>query len=135
MPGDSCKTNIPGIRRSASGIDVAPDGQIVSARRKESPYSSSGRNRAAYWAGPGLPKEPDFLDYLRRRTSEVRLTELAKRRSRGDSAGLGLVVAQRVAEAHKGVVDAYNLSQGGAAFCLVVPVHEGASCDDVEVAG
>jgi hypothetical protein len=33
-----------------------------------------------------------------------------------------LVVAQRVAEAHHGVIDAYNLSQGGAAFWLDIPV-------------
>jgi two-component system OmpR family sensor kinase len=72
--------------------------------------------------GRGLPKEQDFLDYLRRKSSEVRLAELAKRRSRGDGAGLGLFVAQRVAEAHRGVVDAYNLSQGGAAFCLDIPI-------------
>lgn len=72
--------------------------------------------------GRGLPKQPDFLNYLRRKSSDVRLTELARRRSRGDGAGLGLVVAQRVAEAHHGVIDAYNLSQGGAAFWLDIPV-------------
>jgi signal transduction histidine kinase len=72
--------------------------------------------------GRGLPKEPDFLAYLRRRSGDVRLTELAKRRGRADSAGLGLVVVQRVAEAHRGVVDAYNLSNGGAAFWMDIPV-------------
>jgi len=74
--------------------------------------------------GRWLPKEPDFLAYLRRGSGEVRLAELSKRRRRGDSAGLGLVVAQRVAEAHGGIVDAYNLSKGGAAFCLDIPVPD-----------
>lgn len=72
--------------------------------------------------GPGLPKQPDFLSYLRRRGGEVRLSELAGRGSRPDSAGLGLVVAQRVAEAHGGSIDAYNVSRGGAAFSLDIPL-------------
>ena len=74
--------------------------------------------------GAGLPKQPGFLEFLRKKSSDVRLTELAKRRSRADSAGLGLVVTQRVAEAHRGVVDAYNLSRGGAAFWLDIPISE-----------
>jgi signal transduction histidine kinase len=87
--------------------------------------------------GRGLPKEPDFLDYLRRLNRDVRLTELARRRRRGDSAGLGLVVAQRVAEAHHGVVDAYNTVQGGAAFWMDIPVpaEDVAPTDDASVAG
>lgn len=74
--------------------------------------------------GAGLPKEPDFLSYLRRRGEEVRLAELAGRGSRPDSAGLGLVVAQRVAEAHGGSIDAYNVSQGGAAFSMDIPLEK-----------
>ena len=74
--------------------------------------------------GAGLPKQPGFLDYLRRLSSDVRLTELSRRRGRGESAGLGLVVAHRVAEAHGGVVDAYNLSSGGAAFWIDIPVPD-----------
>jgi signal transduction histidine kinase len=73
--------------------------------------------------GSGLPKDPEFLDSLRRRSSSARLAELAKRGSRADSAGLGLIVAQRVAEAHGGNVDAYNLSSGGAAFHVDIPVR------------
>ncbi len=79
--------------------------------------------------GRGLPKQPDFLDYLRRLNGEIRLTELARRRSRGDSAGLGLVVAQRVAAAHHGIVGAYNRSMGGAAFWLDVPMPADGSAD------
>lgn len=87
--------------------------------------------------GRGLPKEPDFLDYLRRLNRDVRLSELARRRRRGDSAGLGLVVAQRVAEAHHGVVDAYNTIQGGAAFWMDIPVpaEDVAPSDDASAAG
>lgn len=78
--------------------------------------------------GPGLPKDREFLDSLRRKSSSVRLTELAKRGTRADSAGLGLIVAQRVAEAHGGEVDAYNLSRGGAAFMIDIPLaSEGVS--------
>jgi two-component system sensor histidine kinase MtrB len=74
--------------------------------------------------GRGLPKEADFLDYLRRLNKDVRLSKLAKRRSGPDSAGLGLVVAQRVAEAHNGIVDAYDLRGSGAAFFIDIPVPE-----------
>lgn len=72
--------------------------------------------------GRGLPKDPAFLHSLRQKTADKRLRDLAKRRSRADSAGLGLTVAQRVAEAHGGKVDAYNLSSGGAAFLIEIPV-------------
>ncbi|MCP3978283.1 MAG: hypothetical protein GY716_02985 [bacterium] len=74
--------------------------------------------------GRGLPRQRDFLDYLQRLGKDMRLTELAKRRSRADSAGLGLVVAQRVAQAHRGMVDAYDLSKGGAAFLMDIPVPD-----------
>lgn len=80
--------------------------------------------------GEGLPKQPDLLDYLRRLKGEAWLTELAKRRSRADSAGLGLVVAQRVAQAHNGTVGAYNLHSGGAAFWLDIPLTEEHPHDD-----
>jgi signal transduction histidine kinase len=72
--------------------------------------------------GQGLPRERGFLEYLSKLGSDIRLTELAKRRGRSDSAGLGLVVAQRVAEAHDGKIDAYDRTQGGAAFCMEIPL-------------
>lgn len=72
--------------------------------------------------GRGLPKDPQFLASLRQRSKGKRLTELSRRRSRADSAGLGLIVAQRVAEAHGGQVDAYNVSSGGAGFLLEIPI-------------
>jgi two-component system sensor histidine kinase MtrB len=78
--------------------------------------------------GKGLPNQPDLLDYLRRLKGDAWLTELSKRRSRADSAGLGLVVAQRVAQAHRGTVGAYNLVAGGAAFWLDIPME--ASTDE-----
>lgn len=82
--------------------------------------------------GRGLPKEADFLEYLRRLSKDVRLAKLAKRRSGPDSAGLGLVVAQRVAEAHSGVVDAYDLRGSGAAFFMDIPVSEESAALDAE---
>ena len=72
--------------------------------------------------GAGLPKDTEFLESMRQKSSAARLTELSKRRSRADSAGLGLIVAQRVAEAHGGTVDAYNHSAGGAAFLIDIPI-------------
>jgi two-component system sensor histidine kinase MtrB len=71
--------------------------------------------------GRGLPNDPDFLAYLRRLGTDARLTRLAGRRE-GDSAGLGLIVAQRVTEAHRGILDARNLSGGGAAFWMDIPM-------------
>lgn len=44
-----------GFAGEGRGIDVGSDGRIVGARRQESPYTSNGRNRAAYWSDPSLP--------------------------------------------------------------------------------
>jgi signal transduction histidine kinase len=63
--------------------------------------------------GPGLPLEEG---------GEVNFTSLAGLRSRPDSAGLGLTVVRKVAEAHGGRLSARNQeNKGGALFRLEVP--------------
>ncbi len=64
--------------------------------------------------GAGLPEQG----------GEVKLAELRRRHSRDDSAGLGLVVARKVAEVHGGKLGAYNMETGGAAFWFVIPFPE-----------
>jgi len=64
--------------------------------------------------GTGLPEQG----------GEVKVAELRRRHSRDDSAGLGLVVARKVAEVHGGKLGAYNLATGGAAFWFVIPLPE-----------
>ena len=77
--------------------------------------------------GPGFPgevdvergefEEPDETDF-------ASLSELAARRCRPDSAGLGLQVASRVAEAHSGSLGARNAPEGGAEVWLRLPVRD-----------
>ena len=62
--------------------------------------------------GAGLPTEPD---------GTIDLERLAGQLSRSDSAGLGLVVARRVAEAHGGYIGAENRMEGGASVWLDIP--------------
>jgi signal transduction histidine kinase len=52
---------------------------------------------------------------------QVNLEGLADRRSRPDSAGLGLVVVRKVAEAHDGRVGAENADHGGARVWFEIP--------------
>jgi signal transduction histidine kinase len=63
--------------------------------------------------GAGLPTEPD---------GSIDLERLAGKLSRSDSAGLGLVVARRVAEAHGGRIGAENHEDGGASVWLDLPL-------------
>ncbi|MCK4660440.1 MAG: HAMP domain-containing histidine kinase [Phycisphaerae bacterium] len=53
---------------------------------------------------------------------DVVLCDLGRDRGRGDSAGLGLTVTRRVAEAHGGRIGACNLDTGGASVWIVIPV-------------
>ncbi|MFH0944570.1 MAG: winged helix-turn-helix domain-containing protein [Planctomycetota bacterium] len=69
--------------------------------------------------GPGLPEE----------NGAVILNRLPGLRSRRDSAGLGLVVAERVARAHGGRIGARFLPGGGAAVWLELPAREGGEAD------
>ncbi len=62
--------------------------------------------------GPGLPE----------RDGRVLFSELKQQRSRADSAGLGLIVAQRVAQAHGGEIGARNVAEGGAVVWFEIPV-------------
>ena len=62
--------------------------------------------------GPGLPE----------RDGQVLFSELKQQRSRADSAGLGLIVAQRVAQAHGGELGARNTAGGGAVVWFEIPV-------------
>ena len=75
--------------------------------------------------GQGLPTKPD---------GTVDVTNLGVHKSRDDSAGLGLVVARRVAEAHGGQIGAYNRPaseptperpNAGGTVWFEVPVQEG----------
>jgi signal transduction histidine kinase len=54
----------------------------------------------------------------------VDVARLAGRSRRTDSAGLGLTVTQKVAEAHGGTIGAYNFSEGGAAVWFTIPAPE-----------
>ncbi len=63
--------------------------------------------------GAGLPQEPD---------GSIDLERLAGKLSRSDSAGLGLVVARLVAEAHGGRIGAENREEGGASVWLDLPL-------------
>jgi signal transduction histidine kinase len=65
--------------------------------------------------GPGLPE----------RQGRVLFAELKQQRSRADSAGLGLIVAQRVAQAHGGEIGARNAEAGGASIWFEIPVYYG----------
>jgi len=62
--------------------------------------------------GDGLPTGPDGV---------VDIESLGERRSRPDSAGLGLVVVRKVAEAHGGALGAENRGAGGARVWFDVP--------------
>ena len=64
--------------------------------------------------GAGLPEE----------NGTVVLSRLSGQRSRENSSGLGLVVAERVARAHGGRIGARNLADGGAAVWLALPLQE-----------
>jgi signal transduction histidine kinase len=63
--------------------------------------------------GEGLPEQD----------GEVLWETLRGHRSREDSAGLGLLVTERVAQAHGGDVGAHNLPEGGGAVWLDIPIH------------
>ncbi|KAA3606804.1 MAG: sensor histidine kinase [Planctomycetota bacterium] len=67
--------------------------------------------------GPGFPKEDGFISFQ----------ALKNHRSRPDSAGLGLLVAQRVAQVHGGCLKARNRKPSGAAVGLSLPVSAPAS--------
>lgn len=62
--------------------------------------------------GPGFPAEDGRVD----------LGHLAGRRSRQDSAGLGLLVARKMAEAHGGRLEVSNRPEGGGLARIVLPV-------------
>lgn len=74
--------------------------------------------------GVGFPEQRGTLSF----------DDLRSRRSREDSAGLGLMVTQRVAEAHGGAVGAHNSDTGGAVVWFALPATpEAAEALDSEV--
>ena len=62
----------------------------------------------------------------------VDLEQLANRRERAGSAGLGLVVVRRVAEMHQGQVGANNAPEGGGVVWFEIPVEEESDTDDTQ---
>ncbi len=71
--------------------------------------------------GPGLPPQATGSSSDQQWTP-VSFAELKKHRSRPDSAGLGLLVAERVAQAHRGRLEASNRVDQGAEIRLVLPI-------------
>ncbi len=65
--------------------------------------------------GPGLPIP----------AGAAPLADVIERQRAGGSSGVGLVVAQRVAERHGGRAEAENCGAGGCAFRLILPLEEG----------
>lgn len=57
-------------------------------------------------------------------TGEVSFAELRKTQSRADSVGLGLIVTERVAQAHGGTVAAQKLESGGVRVWFSLPAVE-----------
>ncbi|MEM7309100.1 MAG: HAMP domain-containing sensor histidine kinase [Planctomycetota bacterium] len=68
--------------------------------------------------GPGLPCDPDAGAV----GDDVSLESLAQSRSRADSAGLGLLVARKVLDAHGGTIGARNRAEGGATVWFELPL-------------
>ena len=68
-------------------------------------------------AGPGLP--PELLSRLQQRQS---LRDPPLKRSGGGIGGLGLAIAQRVAQLHGGSLLPQPAQQGGASLCLALPL-------------
>ena len=62
--------------------------------------------------GPGLPESDGRVD----------LESLGADRGRADSTGIGLTVAARIIEAHRGRIDGRNSADGGASISLILPL-------------
>ena len=65
--------------------------------------------------GPGIDEEilPNIFD------------PFFSTKKQGDGLGLGLSIAYRIVENHKGKIRAYNKEQGGACFEIILPVNRG----------
>lgn len=103
-------------RRLMRGLENLLRNALHHARRRVAVRAVGTPGRVRFEVrddGPGLPVGPD---------GAVDLDALAGRRSRDDSAGLGLVVVRKVAEAHGGDLGAANLEGGGAVVWFEVPV-------------
>jgi len=55
----------------------------------------------------------------------VPFEDLRVRRSRADSAGIGLMVTQRVVTAHSGRIEVTHAREGGARVVLSIPIVVG----------
>ena len=100
-----------------NALDVAAARVVVSVSRDGADLRFAVRDD-----GPGLPEVDGRLelDALGRRPGQ----RPAHAPARGDSAGLGLRVTRRVAEAHGGGLGARNEPGGGATVWFTLPVRE-----------
>ncbi len=94
------------LNLALNALDSMPDGGTLSVIAVNGPQ---GVELEIADSGPGLP------DDARTRAFEPFFT------TKGGSAGLGLAIVCRIAEAHRGQVIAANCPEGGAAFTICIP--------------
>ncbi len=94
------------LNLTLNGLDAMPDGGTLTVTAASGPR---GVELEIADSGPGLPDE------ARCRAFEPFFT------TKGGSAGLGLAIVCRIAEAHHGEVIAANCPEGGAAFTICIP--------------
>ncbi len=94
------------LNLSLNALDSMPDGGTLNVIAVAGPQ---GVELEIADSGPGLP------DDAQSRAFEPFYT------TKGGSAGLGLAIVCRIAEAHRGQVIAANCPEGGAAFTICIP--------------
>lgn len=104
---------------SESVDTIEADGHLLARALENLLMNALQHARSTVWVsvvtGPACIKfqvEDDGIGFVSP-SDEVDFSELRRHRSRPDSAGLGLLVVQRVAEAHGGEVGAANRAGGG----------------------